>query len=56
MNVGWNLLNYEGYTRAPTADSITLKLILNSFIGTPNAKHMAVEIKNFYLVTKLKNK
>ena len=55
LTVGGNVLDYEGEIRAPTADLITLKLLLNSVISTPKAKHMTVDIKKNYLTTELKN-
>lgn len=48
MTIGGNLLDY--------ANLITLKLLLNSVLSTPEAKFMTIDIKNFYLETKLKNK
>ena len=33
-----------------------MKLLLNSILSTPNTKFMTVDIKNFYLETKLKDK
>ena len=56
MTIGGNLLDYDGNTKTPTADLITLKLLLNSVLSTPEAKFMTIDIKNFYLETKLKNK
>jgi hypothetical protein len=35
----------------PTADLLTVKLLFNSIISTPNAKFMSIDIKNFYLNT-----
>jgi hypothetical protein len=34
-----------------TADLLTVKLMLNSVISTPNAKFMTIDIKDFYLMT-----
>ena len=56
MTIGGNLLDYDSNTKTPTADLITLKLLLNSILSTPQAKFMTIDIKNFYLETKLKNK
>ena len=56
MTIGGNLLDYDGNTRAPTADLVTMKLLLNSVLSTPGAKFMTIDIKNFYLETKLKDK
>ena len=35
----------------PTADLITVKLLINSIISTPGAKFMTMDIKDFYLNT-----
>ena len=56
MTIGGNLLDYAGNTKAPTADLVTMKLLLNSVLSTPGARFMTIDIKNFYLETKLKDK
>ena len=56
MTIGGNLLDYEGNTKTPTADLITLKLLINSVLSTPQAKFMTTDMKNFYLETALKKK
>lgn len=38
MTIGGNVLDYDGKTKTPTADLITLKLLLNSVLSTPKAK------------------
>ena len=38
----------------PTADLLTVKLLLNSIISTTNAKFMTLDIKDFYLMTPMK--
>ncbi len=48
---GGNRVNYPGDAGPPTADLLTLKLLLNSIISTPNAKFMTMDIKDFYLNT-----
>ena len=35
----------------PTADLLTVKLLLNSVISTPGAKFMTLGLKDFYLNT-----
>ena len=35
----------------PTVDMLTVKLLQNSILSTPNAKSMSISIKNFYLNT-----
>ncbi len=49
--MGGNLINYPGNCGTPTADLLTVKLLLNSIISTPNAKFMSINIKDFYLCT-----
>jgi hypothetical protein len=52
--MGGNLINYPGDCGTPTADLLTVKLLLNSVISTPNAKFMTLNLKDFYLVTPMK--
>ena len=56
MTIGRNLLDYDGNTKAPTADLVTIKLLLNSALSTPEAKFLTIDIINFYLEIELKNK
>ena len=35
----------------PTAELLTIKILLNSVISTPGAKFMTIDISNFYLNT-----
>jgi hypothetical protein len=49
--MGGNLINYPDECGTPTADLLTVKLMFNSIISTPNAKFMMVDIKDFYLMT-----
>ena len=51
LNVGGNLIVYPGDCGTPTVDLLTVKLLLNSVISTPNAKFMTIDIKDFYLNT-----
>jgi hypothetical protein len=53
MTVGGNLIDYPGNVTTCTADIATTKLLLNSVISTPNAKHMTMDVKDFYLNTPL---
>jgi hypothetical protein len=48
---GGNRVHYLGDAGTPTADLLTVKLLLNSIISTPNAKFMTMDIKDFYLNT-----
>ena len=52
--MGGNLVNFPGDCGTPTADLLTVKLLLNSIISTPNAKSMTLDIKDFYLMTPIK--
>jgi len=49
--MGGNLINYLGDCGTPTADLLTVKLMFNSIISTPNAKFMTIDITDFYLMT-----
>jgi hypothetical protein len=48
---GVNRVHYLGDTGTPTANLLTVKLLINSTISTPNAKYMTIDIKDFYLNT-----
>jgi hypothetical protein len=49
--MGGNLINYPNNCGTPTTDLLTVKLMFNSIISTPNAKFMTIDIKDFYLMT-----
>ncbi len=49
--VGGNRVHYPSDTGTPTANLLTVKLLINSTISTPNAKCMTMDIKDFYLNT-----
>jgi hypothetical protein len=51
LTVGRNRINFPGDCSIPTANMITVKILLNSFISTKNAKFMTIDIKDFYLNT-----
>ncbi len=53
ITMGGNLINYPGNCGTPTADLLTVKLLLNSIISTPNAKFMSIDIKDTCNCTKL---
>jgi hypothetical protein len=44
-------VHYPGDADTPTDDLLTVKLLLNSIISTPNAKFMTMDIRDFYLNT-----
>ena len=54
ITVGGDRINYPYEVATPTADLLTVKLLLNSVISTEGAKFCSVDIKNFYLCTPLK--
>jgi hypothetical protein len=49
-----NLVNYPGNCRTPTANLLTVKLLLNSVISTPNANFMILDLEDFYLMMPMK--
>jgi hypothetical protein len=44
-------VHYPGDAGTPTADLLTVKLLINSIISTNGAKFMTMDIKDFYLNT-----
>jgi hypothetical protein len=53
LTVGGNLINYPYDVSTDTADLTTAKLVINSTISTPGARHMLIDVKNYYLGTPL---
>ena len=51
ITMGGDRINYPGDCGTPTADILTVKLLLNSIISTLHAKFMTIDIKDFYLMT-----
>ena len=51
ITFGGDHINYPGDCGTPTADILTVKMLLNSVISTKGAKFMSIDIKNFYLNT-----
>jgi hypothetical protein len=52
ITMGGNSINYPDDCKTPTADILTIKLMFNSTISTPNSKFfMTIDIKDFYLMT-----
>ena len=49
--MGGNHINSPGDCGTPTADLLTVKLLLNSIVSTMGAKFMTINIKDFYLMT-----
>ncbi len=54
--MGGNLINYPDDCGTPTADLITVKILLNSIVSTLNAKFMTIDLKDFYLMTPMTRK
>ncbi len=48
---GGDRVHYLGNVGTPAADLLTVKLLINSTISTPNAKYITMDIKDFYLNT-----
>ena len=56
ITVSGNMTNYLGDCGTPTADLLTVKLLLNSVISTEGARFMILDISNFHLMSPLKRK
>jgi hypothetical protein len=48
---GGNRVHYPGNAGTPTANLLTIKLLINSTISTTGAKFMTMDTKDFYLNT-----
>ena len=48
---GGDIVHFPGDAGTPTADLLTVKLLINSIISTTSAKFMTMDIKDFYLNT-----
>ena len=48
---GGDRVHYPYDAGTPTADLLTVKLLINSIISTPGARFFTMDIKNFYLCT-----
>ena len=53
ITAGVNLIKYPGELTTRTVDLKTSKILWNSVLSTQDAKHMCIDIKNFYLGTPL---
>ena len=53
LTYGGDRSDYDDLVSTPTVDITTVKLHFNSIISTPGAKHMTLDLKNFYLNTPL---
>ncbi len=48
---GGDRVHYLFDASTPTADLLTIKLLINNVISTPGARFFMMDIKNFYLCT-----
>jgi len=53
LTYGGDRSDYPDETSTSTVDTTTVKIHFNSIISTPGARHMTLDIKNFYLNTPL---
>ena len=51
ITIGGDRTNFPFDCETPTAELLTIKLLLNSVISTPGDKFMTIDISNFYLNT-----
>ena len=51
LTVSGDRINYPSDCGTPTADMLTVKLLLNSVISTNDVRFMTIDIKEFYLNT-----
>ena len=51
---GGDQVEYNGNTYTKTADLTTVKVHFNSVVSTKNAKHATGDLKNFYLMSRMK--
>ncbi len=51
MVAGGDWVHYPGNVGTPTANLLTVKILINSIISTAGAKFMTMDIKDFYLNT-----
>ncbi len=49
--MGGDRVNYPGNAGTPSANLLTVKILINSIISTAGAKFMTMNIKDFYLNT-----
>ncbi len=51
LEVGGDRVHYPFNPGTPTANLLTIKLLINSMISTPGTRFFTMDIKNFYLCT-----
>ena len=54
LTVGGSLIIYPSDCNTQTVNLLTVNLLINSFISTPDAKFMTIDTKSFYLNTLMK--
>jgi hypothetical protein len=55
LSVGGNLIKYDGDVSTRSADLTTSECLWNSVISTTGAKHMCLDVKNFYVGTPMEH-
>ena len=55
LTTGSNLVSHNGIMSTPTAAITTIKAHWNSVISSPGSKYATIDIKDFYLNSKLKD-
>ena len=53
ITIAWSNIKYPNNVVTPIFDMTTTKILLNSVLGTDNAKFLTLDIKNIYLQTDL---
>ena len=53
LTVGGDRINHSDYFRTPTANLLTVKILVNSIISIKRAQFMTLEIYNIYLNTSI---
>ncbi len=51
MVAGGDRVHYPGNAGTPTANLLTIKILINSIISAAGTKFMTMDIKDFYLNT-----
>ena len=53
LTVGGNMIDYPHTVICPTSEMVSIKILLNSVIYTPNYQFYTMDISNFYLGTEM---
>ena len=56
LTAGGDRIYFPGGVGTPTADLLTVKLLINSVISTPGAEWFTMDIRDFYLDTRWQEK